>query len=239
MKRTIRLFSLALLACLGVMGPRSMAVAQSEEVRIKIRLTGPAIGGIRPSGNVDFRARDGRLKFKAEVEDVNLPDDTELSVNINGNPVAVLSLDAGFAELELDTENGDTVPTLQEGDVVTVTDASGAVLLSGASPTPKVQMRIRLTGPAINGITPKGVARFRSRGTRMDFKVQVEKVNLPDGTELSVKVNDSVVGTLVLNLRRGRLELNTQDGETVPAIQSGDVVTVTDAAGNALLSGTF
>lgn len=240
MKRTsFALPALLLTGILGSLSPPTPARAQSDEVRVRVRLTGAAIEGIRPSGHVEFRSRDDRQTFKAEVEDVNLPDDTTLSVNINGNPVASLTLDEGFAERELVSRKGDTIPVLQEGDVVTVTDAGGMVILSGASPAPRVLLKARLTGPAIDGLTPKGLARFRSRGARMDFKVQVERVKLADGTVLTVKLNGAVVGTLTLNLRRGALELNTQDGHTVPAVQAGDAVTVTDADGNVLLSGTF
>lgn len=102
-----------------------------------------------------------------------------------------------------------------------------------------VRREINLSGDDINGVTPKGKAEFRVRGQQTKFKVEVERVSLPDGTVLTVKVNDNTVGTLTLNLRTGELELNSNDGDTVPAVQTGDRVTVTDSSGTVLLSGQF
>ncbi len=102
-----------------------------------------------------------------------------------------------------------------------------------------VRREINLSGDDINGVTPKGEAEFRVRGQQTKFKVEVEHVNLPDGTVLTVKVNDNPVGTLTLNLGTGELQLNSNDGDTVPAIQTGDQVTVTDSSGTVLLSGQF
>jgi len=102
-----------------------------------------------------------------------------------------------------------------------------------------VRREINLSGEDINGLTPKGKAEFRVRGQQTKFKVEVERVNLPDGTALTVKVNDNAVGALTLNLGTGELELNSNDGDTVPQIRQGDRVTVTDSNGAVLLSGQF
>ncbi len=88
-------------------------------------------------------------------------------------------------------------------------------------------------------MTPKGHAEFRVRGTRRVFKVEVEDVNLADSTELTVKLNGDVVGTLVLDLREGELELNTNDGDTVPDSVAGKTVTVVTADGATVVSGQF
>jgi hypothetical protein len=102
-----------------------------------------------------------------------------------------------------------------------------------------VRREINLSGDAINGVVPKGKAEFRKRKKQTKFKVEVERVNLPDGTPLTVNVNGNPVGTLTLNLRTGELELNSNDGDTVPQIRQGDRVTVTDSNGAVLLSGQF
>jgi hypothetical protein len=108
----------------------------------------------------------------------------------------------------------------------------------------EVRLRAQLTGSAIAGITPSGNADFRSasRG-RMRFNVEVEHVNLPQGTVLTVTLThggaSSVVGTLTLRATGfAELELNSQDGEVVPAVQAGDVVTVMNGA-SAVLAGVF
>lgn len=104
--------------------------------------------------------------------------------------------------------------------------------------------KIRLSGDAINGVVPKGTAEYsvkrKKKTQQTKFEVEAEHVNLPAGTVLTVLVNGTPVGTLTLNsLGEGKLELESNHGDTVPAIQRGDVVTVTDAEGNTLLSGRF
>src|SRR4051812_46318697 len=57
-----------------------------------------------------------------------------------------------------------------------------------------------LSGPAVSGQTPHGVAEHRANadGSRR-FKVEVEDVNLPAGTVLDVFVNGSKIGSLTIN----------------------------------------
>src|SRR4051812_50109494 len=85
-----------------------------------------------------------------------------------------------------------------------------------------------LTGSAIGGLTPKGVAEHRlsADGSRR-LKVEVEDVNLPAGTVLNVLVNGTLVGPLTLNtFREGELQLETNDGQAVPQINAGATVSV-------------
>lgn len=109
-----------------------------------------------------------------------------------------------------------------------------------ASKAGEIRLRTDLTGGAIAGKTPHGHAESRSQTgrNRSEFKVEVEDVNLADGTSLEVDVNGAKVGTLTLKLGEGELELDSQDHDIVPAVKKGDVVTVVGAAG-ALLSGAF
>jgi hypothetical protein len=104
-----------------------------------------------------------------------------------------------------------------------------------------VRREIRLSGDDIDGIVPKGEAEFRvNRKGGTKFKAEAEHVNLPAGTVLTVKVNDVVVGTLTLNrLREGELELNTNDGDTVPAVTAGTTVVITTSDGSTVVSGQF
>src|SRR5262249_6663403 len=105
-----------------------------------------------------------------------------------------------------------------------------------------------LAGPAINRVTPKGVSESRVRGDRSQFKAQVEDVNLPNGTVLTVRVDGTAVGTLTLVGRRGGLELSSQDGDAVPTIRAGSppptfgaawVVSSPTASGTVVVSGKF
>lgn len=102
----------------------------------------------------------------------------------------------------------------------------------------EIRLRTGLAGATINNITPKGKAEYRERATRQ-LKVQVENVNLPDGTILNVLAGTSQVGQITLALMRGELQLNTGDGDGLPAIASGTSVVVTDQSGNTIVAGAF
>lgn len=103
----------------------------AQEVRVKIRLRGPAIGGVFPQGSSEFRARGSQVQFKAQANRVNLADGTVLSVRVNGNAVGSITLVGGAGSLELSTNDDDTVPNIQPGDVVSLVAANGATILSG------------------------------------------------------------------------------------------------------------
>jgi Domain of unknown function (DUF4214) len=110
------------------------------------------------------------------------------------------------------------------------------------SPTPTSEVRVEslLAGGAINGLTPKGHAKFRSRRGESEFEVEVEKVNLPAGTVLNVLVDGLKVGELTLAATlEGKLELESEHGANVPAVTSASTVVVTNAGGQTVLSGAF
>ena len=108
----------------------------------------------------------------------------------------------------------------------------------------ETRLKTRLAGGAIQGKTPEGNAEFRlDSKMRSQFKVEVEHVNLPAGTILDVAVQHgmtpTIVGHITLNaFGSGELELQSQDGDTVPAVVGGDMVIVSNA-GTPILSGTF
>ncbi len=123
----------------------------------------------------------------------------------------------------------------------------GALIASAVwadSKSSEVRLRTDLAGGAISGRTPSGHADFRSESdrNRSRLNVEVEDVNLADGTVLDVMVShggaSAKVGVIHLQAGRGELELNTQDGDTVPAIAKGDAVTVSNA-GSPILMGVF
>jgi hypothetical protein len=106
----------------------------------------------------------------------------------------------------------------------------------------ELRMRTALTGGAISGLTPSGRADYRAAAQgRADFSVEVQDVNLPAGTTLDVTVDGAAAGTITVSaapIRGGELDLNTQDGDVVPAVKAGSVVVVSNA-GAAILSGVL
>ncbi len=105
----------------------------------------------------------------------------------------------------------------------------------------ELRMRTALTGGAISGLTPSGRADYRAAQGRADFSVEVQDVNLPAGTTLDVTVDGVNAGSITVSaapIRGGELDLNTQDGDVVPAVKAGSVVVVSNA-GAAILSGVL
>lgn len=237
---------------------------------VETDLNGAAINGVRPQGEAEFEIElSGNREFKVRVENINLPAGTVLNVLVDGLQVGTITLVGGTerSELILKTELGQTVPQINAGTRVVVTDQSGNTLLSGTflnggptpspSPSPSVspspnpspspaatpvEIEADLTGAPINGIRPKGEAEFEIElsGNR-EFKVRVEDVNLPAGTLLNVIVDGTQVGTINLlgGLQRSELVLKTERGQTVPQINSRTRVVVTDQSGITLLAGAF
>lgn len=100
-------------------------------------------------------------------------------------------------------------------------------------------IRISLKGSA-QYPNAKGTAKYRDRGGEQEFQVEVENVKKLAGKKLSVFVNGNKVGTMQINqFGVGRLELNSSQGDKVPAIKSGSKVKVKTGAGVLVVSGSF
>ena len=112
------------------------ADSNSTEARLRTPLAGGAIGGKTPSGSADFRMESdrNRSRLNVEVENVNLSDATLLAVTVTHAAVTTsvgrIRLHGGFGELELNSQDGDTVPSIVKGDLITVSIA-GTAILSG------------------------------------------------------------------------------------------------------------
>jgi hypothetical protein len=124
---------------------------------------------------------------------------------------------------------------------VGVTSAPSVQAKGGVPAQPKPGIVFaRLTGPAIGLVVPRGNARYRTLGVVRDFIASAAPVNLPDGTVLNLWLNGSPLTTMTVLLGVARSPLLATDlGMAVPFILRGDQVTVTDAAGAIVLSGTF
>ncbi|MFL6255133.1 MAG: DUF4214 domain-containing protein [Pyrinomonadaceae bacterium] len=114
----------------------------------------------------------------------------------------------------------------------------------GATPTPTPVMNefeAKLSGAAIGGTVPKGEAEFEIEGANREFKVRIENVNLPSGTALDVLVDGTKVGRLAVapSLMRSELALKTENGQTVPQINSRTRVVVADQTGATIVAGSF
>ena len=131
------LAAVAMAAAVAVIGVPNASAAKSAGIRLKAKLTGPAIGTVTPSGEAEFKANPARLtsSLDVEVEHVNLPVGTVLTVVVthSGTPVAAgtIKLKAGENELELESQEGDKVPAVVAGDTISVMNGA-ATILTGA-----------------------------------------------------------------------------------------------------------
>lgn len=114
----------------------------------------------------------------------------------------------------------------------------------GNSGGSSVRLRATLHGPAIHRIRPEGNGDFRfDAPNRLRLKVEVENVNLPNGTVLMVSLQhagmSTNIGTVILaDSGDAELELNSQDGQQVPVVHRFDTVTVSNG-GTTIAAGVF
>lgn len=203
-------------------------------------------------GNVTGRS------LRVEVFNITAtPAAVSLGVFVNSASVGTMTTDAtGHGILNLSTNNGGTVPNIVAGDSLTVKNGT-ATLLGGVfgtpptptptpntsptpTPVPPVHLWAGLAGPAIDGMTPRGLGQFDSFGTMRELKVYVSYVNLPEGTTLTVSTGSAntaagAVGTIVLHNRSGSL---VRTGAAVPAITAGTAIVVRNGTA-IVLSGVF
>jgi hypothetical protein len=109
------------------------ADGKKGETRIRTQLSGGTLNGQVPSGHADFRseASQNKSRLNVEVENVNLPDGTVLSIFLthsgSESKIGEITLTAGFGEFELASQDSDVVPSAAKGDMVTVKAAMSIV----------------------------------------------------------------------------------------------------------------
>lgn len=105
----------------------------------------------------------------------------------------------------------------------------------------EIRIDAGLSGAAINGVTPFGVAEYKvipSRGRRT-LEVYANSVNRPSGTVLTVIVNNATAGQMVIDgFQNAVLNLETQNGQNVPVIDNGSTIAVKEGS-TTILSGIF
>ena len=113
-------------------GSATLVHAGASEIRLRADFTATAAGG-PADGQADWRRAGTRTRLSVEVEDVQR-NGTGRVLIVRGTTTIfnrAITIVNGFADLNLDTLNGHTVPTVKAGDVVRVKDSSGAVILRG------------------------------------------------------------------------------------------------------------
>lgn len=102
-----------------------------------------------------------------------------------------------------------------------------------SSDCPRGPLHADLTGSAIDGKTPNGMAQFKERGNN-SLTVMVRDVNVAADTSLSVMVGGASVGTISI-AKNGNGQLRV---DTAPEITEGTALTVMNGA-TTILAGQF
>ena len=127
----LRFATLALLIAL----PAIVSADHNNRVRLETDLSTTAADP-DAEGHARFESRTDRVRFRVEVEDIDVT--ASVNVLVNGNLIGTITLDNGFGELDLNTKDGDKVPVLKAGDEVEIVDAAdGATLLLVGTLSPK------------------------------------------------------------------------------------------------------
>jgi len=71
-----------------------------------------------------------------------------------------------------------------------------------------------------------------------ELKVQFSRTNLPEGATVSLLINGTKSGDFQVSKGRVYEKVNTQSGQTVPSVKSGDTAEI-EYNGTVILSGSF
>lgn len=102
----------------------------------------------------------------------------------------------------------------------------------------EIRLRATLSGPVFAGEKPSGSAEFEMDNSVKRFAVEVQDINLPDGTVVNVFVNGIKAGAIKLVAQGGTLLLSSAAHQTVPNITVGSRVAVMHS-GLKILGGQF
>ncbi len=72
-----------------------------------------------------------------------------------------------------------------------------------------------------------------------EFEVSVSRLTLATGSVVSFQLNGTEVGSGTVRFGRASMKLKSEFGDSVPDVVQGDTLTVLDADGNTILTGTF
>lgn len=122
-------------------------------------------GTVNPHGDATWELyQSGNREIEVEVEDLSLTQGTVLTAFVDGNSIGQLTVDdRQKAKLELKTEDGQSVPTVNNGSTVQVRNGSTVVVAGvfgggGATPSPTTSPTGSPTGSPSPSVSPTGTA---------------------------------------------------------------------------------
>ena len=109
-----------------------------------------------------------------------------------------------------------------------------------ADDAPVILVRTANLTPPTGGSNPRGAATWQlyQSGDR-ELEIELDNTGLAVGTSLKAFIDGNMVGPLVVDRRqRAKLKLSTEDGQTVPQVNSGSTIQVRNGA-SVIASGVF
>jgi plastocyanin len=104
------------------------AEAADDRTKLEAELVNPSTG--KDDGKAKFEQRDDRTTFTVEIEGQD--SDSVFEIRIDDIILGTFTTDdSGFADFNLDSRDGDTIPPMTSGSWVQVIDSNGNVVLSG------------------------------------------------------------------------------------------------------------
>jgi hypothetical protein len=127
MKTNMKVASLAIMSVMAVMGTTSQVWADKQKQQLELRARrNKQINGFEAELRGDYRERPGRDRLNAELEMINIPVGTPIAFCVVHNGAQSLIGIADVVkvggmlrtEVELEAEEGDSVPAVKAGDLL-------------------------------------------------------------------------------------------------------------------------
>ncbi len=226
-------------------GNREIEV-QIQDVSLAIGTTLNAIVDGNSIGTLVVDDRQ-RAKIKLRTEDgqaVPVVNDGSTCSVRNGSTVLVSGVFGGGGPTPTPSVSPTGTPTGTPSPSPTGSPSPSPTGSPSPSPSPtgtpnENEIYAILSGPTINGALPRGFSEYEIHSSRTELETRVYQVNLPAGTALSVSVNGTMAGNLVLESGgEGRLRLRSDNGDVVPVVTAGSTIVLKNG-GTTVLSGTF
>lgn len=130
MKRNILIGRTVFTAAAVVLGTSLLVFAGGGGTKLEGRLAATSPAESLASGKAKFEMRGDRTRLSVQIEDIVAAGAVEITVG--GISLGTVQINAvGQADVNLDSRDGDSVPVLEDGDVIVVT-AGGTVILTGS-----------------------------------------------------------------------------------------------------------
>jgi hypothetical protein len=199
-----------------------------NQVSLATQQAGAAFG---VSGNADLRAFGAEQRIKVEIEG-NFADGTQFQVFANGLPIGSIIGHLQHGELEIELENGTTLPggllpsainsievrdlagnSLLVGRFAALSGVTSSAPASGVSVS-KTEAALTAVSAAATSVAAAGSVELRSQGVQQELHIRVDAA-VADGTTWAVFANGIQIGTL--KFRLGAAELKMESEDALPA----------------------